>query len=164
MNPIAAWDRVFHRVMGLPVVLATVSESARAILDSNFGRGKALIVPNGVDARRVYHPPLQGDGDDRVTRSMLGPSRRILQGDEADGESWTAAGLPPPTLVLGRTSLPVQVNTMSMPHIPQALKAISGPMKSYFPLSRVFYSCSLVWIVKLMVYEAQTPRVPLIDD
>ena len=56
MNPIAAWDRVFHRVMGLPVVLATVSESARGILGSEFGRGKALLVPNGVDARGAYRP------------------------------------------------------------------------------------------------------------
>ncbi|GAX73858.1 hypothetical protein CEUSTIGMA_g1308.t1 [Chlamydomonas eustigma] len=51
----AALDRVFHMVMGLPVVLAVVSEHARKVLDTQFGRGRALQVPNGINTQ-VFCP------------------------------------------------------------------------------------------------------------
>lgn len=45
----AAVDRTFHMAMGLPVALACVSEPVRQVLQQEFGRGKVLVVPNGVD-------------------------------------------------------------------------------------------------------------------
>lgn len=45
----SAVDRTFHMAMGLPVALACVSEPVRQVLQQQFGRGKVLVVPNGVD-------------------------------------------------------------------------------------------------------------------
>ena len=114
-SPVAAWDRVFHMVMGLPCVLATVSETARAVLAAEFGRGKALMVPNGVDAEaatgfRLSWREEEGaalGGGVEVAGSASTTSRGcsekgwMASGTAAAADAWVEAGLPSPTKIFG---------------------------------------------------------------
>ncbi len=91
----AAADAVFHAVMGLPVVLATVSEHARSALADGFGRGRALIVPCGVDSAAFR--PCAADGSDDAACSSSVKSGPYPPGSEA----WIASGLPQPACIVG---------------------------------------------------------------
>ena len=118
----ASWGRVFHMVMGLPVIIASVSEPVRSILSIEFGRGQTLLLPNGIDVigeegfRPLSTSGEEGSGAFRETASIeagtieapLSPCRVMMEGvsslDDIRCQStpWMAAGLPMPTQMFGR--------------------------------------------------------------
>ena len=125
---LAMWGRVFHMVMGLPVVIAAVSEPVRAILSAEFGRGRALLLPNGIDASgqdglRPLTDAVQGMGDSAVQRRgdepyevsipensppvsvPTNPRPRVAEDQHEISPMWVAAGLPPPTQIIGRAKV-----------------------------------------------------------
>ena len=119
-SPVAAWDRVFHMVMGLPCVLATVSETARAILAAEFGRGKALLVPNGVDAEAAggFRPSWQEEKEDAALSGVKEAAEAAsaacrgcsglgltTSGPGTAAGAWVEAGLPAPTQIFGSSEV-----------------------------------------------------------
>ena len=115
-------------VMGLPVVISAVSEPVRAILSSEFGRGKALLLPNGIDTSGPagFWPlsdAVQGIGQDAVQGTGLDPSResipdhhppvtasteprpRVAGDQHGLSDPWVEAGLPPPTQTIGKAEV-----------------------------------------------------------